>query len=798
MFQCFTHRHLGWKINVLDECDEAEGEESRVIESVVLPPLPEDLGGEESVQVHSRLAPDNSLDQRKKLEKIINTKHNYDNFSSTSGLTGEVFEQEDRNQLYAKEQEFELPISQVQIEEVIQAVENIESKMNNDARNNVSLKPLNQYQVHEEVKEMFVPEQPIREDEEYIVETGKVPETYFLPPNQKPLTLQSVLRPNGPKQNGQHMRPPFRRPAPPEIKMRRPPQPMFQKVNGYPLPMPNGHGPHAMQKKPQKYPSNRLPPNMNRPISGNVPPMKSMPSLYPKPLFNQIQHRQPPKPNGPMQSIVLGKPVNINTQIPLPTQSQMLSLGQTDIIANQVVKSQITLPGSIDAIAQHSSPQTYQTGQIILGKPMEHPMPLDQQMIQTKPQTIRTPPTPPPHYFHSTTHRIKLSHHHHAQNEIKSSDFIGEFSDSSSVLPALNTGFKPDSIVVESGFKPIIREPLMAVEDRIAEYEGNPNSNRREDTDVEEDYEESPQVINHAYPSEKMTETFEPMFIPSPEDHLLPTNDRTKEVFPKNHAKEDRPHPVYVKTESELNALFSKKNMNKNVPDMVMESDKVSPHYLPPDPKFPKEHSQKLSSEQTFTTYDGKTVSAATLTSVPDVNKPTSKIFSSKLPANTELLLKSPQFGPFKGEIPPPVSAHIAKDSELKLPDINSKTTKLELVNLHRTDKVNVDDLKADESEKHEISVKPDDIDEGNEEEYEDDDDDEESQDESQNLKKRNKRESKAAQFEKGEVEQVHTNGHSLTRNQIDFEEKVTNSAYIQRLSVIPIVLLLLLWSRII
>lgn len=787
MFQCYTHRYLGWKINVLDECDETDAEESRVIETIA---LPEDLESMESVQVHSRVAPGNILDQRKKIEKIINTKNNYDNFSSISGLTGEIFEQDDRNQLYVTEQEFELPISNGQIKEVIQAVENIESKMKDDIRKNVStMKPLGQYQVHEEIKEMFIPEQPIRENEEYIVETGKVPETYFLPPNQKPLTLQSVLRPTGPKPSS-HMRPPFRRPVPPEIKMRRPP-PMFQKINGgYPLPLPNGHGPHTMQKKPQKHPNNRLPPNMhmNRPPMGNIPPMKSMPSLHQKPIFNQIQHKQPPKPNGPVQSIILGKPVSGNSQVSIPQQSQTLSLGQTDII----VKSQITLPGSIDAIAQHSSPQTYQTGQIILGKPMDHPMPLDQQMIQTKPQIIRTPPTPPPHFFQSTTHRIKLSNQHHAQNEIQSSDFIGESTDSSTIRPAMNTGFKPDSIVVESGFKPIIREPLMAAEDRIAEYDGNPSSNRREDTDVEEDYEESPQIINHAYSSEKMTETFEPMFIPSPEDHIISSNDRTKEVFPKNHAKEDRPHPVYVKTESELNALFSKKNMDREVPDMVMESDRVSPHYLPPDPKFPKEHSQKLSSEQTFTTYDGKTVSAATLTSIPDVNKTSSKIFSSKLPANTELLLKSPQFGPFKGEIPPPVSAHVVKDSELKMPDINSRTTKLKLVNLHRPDKIYVDELQTDGSEKHEVTVKLDDTSKEEEDEV-----DYEEEEEYQDVKKRNKRESKATQFEKGEVEQVHTNGHSLLRNQIEYDEKLPNSASILRLSTIPIVLFIL-WSRMI
>ncbi|XP_064074896.1 protein Skeletor, isoforms B/C isoform X1 [Vanessa tameamea] len=46
-YQCFTHRYLGWKINVVDECDATEAEESRVVETLA---LPGDLLGEESIQ----------------------------------------------------------------------------------------------------------------------------------------------------------------------------------------------------------------------------------------------------------------------------------------------------------------------------------------------------------------------------------------------------------------------------------------------------------------------------------------------------------------------------------------------------------------------------------------------------------------------------------------------------------------------------------------------------------------------------------------------------------------------------
>ncbi|XP_041985351.1 protein Skeletor, isoforms B/C isoform X2 [Aricia agestis] len=45
-YQCFTHRHLGWKIHVVDECDASEAE-SRVSETIA---LPGDLLGDESIQ----------------------------------------------------------------------------------------------------------------------------------------------------------------------------------------------------------------------------------------------------------------------------------------------------------------------------------------------------------------------------------------------------------------------------------------------------------------------------------------------------------------------------------------------------------------------------------------------------------------------------------------------------------------------------------------------------------------------------------------------------------------------------
>jgi hypothetical protein len=730
-FQCFTHRHLGWKINVVDECDATEAEESRIVESV-LPPG--ELFGEESIQVHSRVKPDNSFISSQKTVKVNEAKTNYTNFSKSS----------EAPQRPSTPEEYELPVSKVQIKEVIHAVEALESEMKRNAT-----RPLNQYKVYENVDESFLPERPLRDGDEYVVDHGRTPESYFLPPSKQPLTLQTVMRPNPMGKPGP--RPPFRRPLPPEIKLRRPP-PGYNKGNSaYPLPMP-GHSLHMSKKPPMKHPS-RMPIGPVRPPPPGVPHKNAMPPppfSYQKPGF-PMKHGPKPPSDVPVSSIVVGKPSNGN-----PAQATTLKLGQTDIIMNQVVRSQITLPGAGDSATQQSAPQTYlsRPGQIILGKPIEKPQPLDHQMTYTKPNTLHTPQIILSSEPQKTKAQVKIaSDRPQPQNEVKSSDFMGEKSvESSTVVTAVNTGFKPDSIVIESGFKPIIREPLMAAEDRITN-DNDKSANRREDTDVEEDYDESPQYISHAFPSEKLTQTFEPMFIPSPPDHLVPTEDRTREIFPSNHAKEDRPHPVYVKTEEQLNALFSKNNMEKEVPsDMVMESNKVSPQYLPPDPKLPKEQSQKLSNQRTYTTYDGKTVSADTLTSIVDT-KTKAKIFSSKLPASTELLLKTPQFGPFKGEIPPIVGSKLSTEAakELAPPITDTRATNLKLVNAFKEEEPKLEDLKAEASEQHAVKEDDEDV----EEEYDDED-----------SEVRKRREAPITEFEKGTVEQK----KSTSENQMEFE----------------------------
>lgn len=611
--------------------------------------------------------------------------------------------------------EFESPITKMQIKQVIEAVENLET----------NIRDHNAQETH---PELFLPERPVHDNQEYSIGPVNFPTHLILTPNKKPLTLQSVMRPNS-------MPHPYRRPTPPDIRLRRPPP-------GPPHHMPPS--PHHIKKPFYKHHNGRPPTIMNRPPINSMTPKGTFPP-GPKPLYN-IPQKSISKNNGPVQAIIMAKPAT--------AQSQTLNLGQTDIIANHdiVVRSHITLPSNNEPVALN---YTYisKPGQIILGKPMESPMPLDQQMIPTKTHVINinVPPRVQQQVIPPNLFNIRNTGDEDAPKDggIKSSDFIGESSSTETLQPAVNTGFKASSIVIESGFKPIIREPLMASEDRIAD---DGVGNRREDTDVPEDYEESPQHINHAYPSDRMTQSFEPMFIPSPPDDSLSVRDTTKEVFPSNHAKEDRPHPVYVKSETELNNIFSKQNMEKEVPpDMMMEADRVNAQYLPPDPKLPKEQSQKVSQEQTYAAYDGKTVSASTLT---ETEENTTKLFSE------QSLLKRPQFGPFKGEIPSALAAQLGDNRQS---DDDTKTTHLKLVNSFNNDMDRTDRLKGEASEVHEARVDTD-------SEHEDEDDEEYEEDDEAGVEDggRPKRDIKAAQFEPSQV--------SNKKYQIEYET-VNNSA---------------------
>ncbi|XP_076395463.1 DM13 and DOMON_DOH domain-containing protein skeletor isoform X1 [Megachile rotundata] len=175
---------------------------------------------------------------------------------------------------------------------------------------------------------------------------------------------------------------------------------------------------------------------------------------------------------------------------------------------------------------------------------------------------------------------------------------------STPMKPARNTGFDPGSIVIENGFKPIIRnleQPADVAEKR--------SSDKTED-DVRE-------TLNH-----RPVDNFEPVFIPSPPVPTVNTVKRSKKKIAK-------PRP------SEFE-------------DMEMAADRMNAYYLPPVPSTISNESPSSSSSEVLITFDGKRLKDRGLArSISRIEEHSRSTLSS------DVLSRTPQFGRFKGELPP-------------------------------------------------------------------------------------------------------------------------------------------------
>nr|XP_012143915.1 PREDICTED: protein Skeletor, isoforms B/C [Megachile rotundata] len=175
---------------------------------------------------------------------------------------------------------------------------------------------------------------------------------------------------------------------------------------------------------------------------------------------------------------------------------------------------------------------------------------------------------------------------------------------STPMKPARNTGFDPGSIVIENGFKPIIRnleQPADVAEKR--------SSDKTED-DVRE-------TLNH-----RPVDNFEPVFIPSPPVPTVNTVKRSKKKIAK-------PRP------SEFE-------------DMEMAADRMNAYYLPPVPSTISNESPSSSSSEVLITFDGKRLKDRGLArSISGIEEHSRSTLSS------DVLSRTPQFGRFKGELPP-------------------------------------------------------------------------------------------------------------------------------------------------
>lgn len=257
---------------------------------------------------------------------------------------------------------------------------------------------------------------------------------------------------------------------------------------------------------------------------------------------------------------------------------------------------------------------------------------------------------------------------------------------------AINTGFNPHSVVVEGGFKPIIKSKSAQAEDRstVEDEEPDAGNSKTEETILELGSEVVEAIAdddrkNNPFQGQQ-PETFEPIFIPSPPDRNAAQNGSNvkKPIL----AEELTPPAAH------LNHRHSPEPNRKNGQPFMMihprpglvrrplfPNNIMPPFRIPVrggSPTFRYQQSDDYTEGETpmaaermdsylplddssipsvVVTYDGKSVES----SIPPAPAAMRDV---RFPVGTaDLIRATPQFAPFQGEVPPPVPNVISPES---------------------------------------------------------------------------------------------------------------------------------------
>ena len=203
------------------------------------------------------------------------------------------------------------------------------------------------------------------------------------------------------------------------------------------------------------------------------------------------------------------------------------------------------------------------------------------------------------------------------------------------IEPAKNTGFDPDSIIIESGFKPIISDVM----ERYASAGRSQEIKQNQDF---EDYQLDEAISVETNESDSRTdeESFEPIFVPSP-----PIRNRVK--------KRDK---KMIETEAVRTEVRP-----DDSDDMEMAADRLYSYYLPPSRSIVgSERIDDRISSGTFIAFDGNRVKdlnlARSVSPVEEDQRSRSRLSSDDIS-------RTPQFGKFRGELPPSISGDVRPEN---------------------------------------------------------------------------------------------------------------------------------------
>lgn len=558
-YQCFTHRHLGWRINVLDSCDESAY--ASEIDEVFVEPENDPLISEASIRHETKVRPNEIFLLQH--EKNLIKNHNMNEVPPKVQFD------------FNKSSE----ISKI-IADGIKAAEDLEDSISRP----LSYKNRTRYpDEHIEFKVISKVNEPTTST------TPKPVRKYVVHQVDEASTLSEYLRPPG-LHSGPMFRPvkvAGRRPGPSSVEVRRPnlnpyrmvpPQPSII-VNHYKKPVSPLVRPFVKQQKPIKSIASFL-------MIGQPSELGLNRKTYePKSTSENLQNNRPPNQKSTGTSSSTKGPYKFQyreTQPPKQSHNKDSHLAQ---------------PSYNVPIRKKPSREPYLPVKAVKG-------------------TFKAP-----------------------------YEVIGPKGQKES--SSLSNGFKADSVIVEGGFKPIVRRRS----DEEEEEELMVTSNRRSDDNGElnEQSEEGDALfVNQEVP----TAVFEPMFIPSPRDNV------NKKHLPKEHLTGD----------------LIDMDVEEGDDKMAMAAERVDAYYLPPDMPHTPPHLSAYP-EGSVVTFDGKAVLDTSLVNSLPLQLPiyTSHINNNQyqssgghLSKTQQLIRNTPQFVPFRGEIPP-IGQDIAPPELLRL-----------------------------------------------------------------------------------------------------------------------------------
>lgn len=202
--------------------------------------------------------------------------------------------------------------------------------------------------------------------------------------------------------------------------------------------------------------------------------------------------------------------------------------------------------------------------------------------------------------------------------------------ESTARLPiAVNTGFNPGSLVIESGFKPIINTPV--AEERVSEVEYD-----------DEDNNEGVIKMDSLDEQKAQTEMFEPMFIPSPLDSNV------------KHVKKATTEPV-KKVRKPFRQVVMRRPIYSNDEPLFRSEPDEDEELVLTDDKADVIPQSTNTAQATVVTYDGKEVKNYDAPALPSNHKPAET-------TKTNEQLSEPQTRPFEGQAPPPLPSKVTED----------------------------------------------------------------------------------------------------------------------------------------